>query len=306
MGCRVEAGMQPPQHTPPGLEPQDLPLAPLAGQPMPAATSGEASVPSTAAEQELSKATQVLVESSNRALRQSSEKLSLLEAQLSELRTSLEAINTDLAAERKQRIVAEAQLAAHLASARDAEPAALLREAGERQLELVKRLETGFDTALSCTNQQPPAHTIYQPVRLIALSVFLPALVGAALGGGVALLGLQILWPSRKASPPAQPATAQLSSLKPVDAGTKPPPPARKDTLHLRCDQPCWLDVRDIPSNRVLVSRNLKGRLSLQIGTGLDVFTARGDLLKIRINDGPETRFSKRLAGKRTFLPPKT
>jgi hypothetical protein len=278
----MEAGMQPPQHTPPGLEPQDLPLAPLAGQPMPAATSGEASVPSTAAEQELSKATQVLVESSNRALRQSSEKLSLLEAQLSELRTSLEAVNTDLAAEREQRIVAEAQL------------------------ELVKRLETGFDTALSCTNQQPPAHTIYQPVRLIALSVFLPALVGAALGGGVALLGLQILWPSRKASPPAQPATAQLSSLKPVDAGTKPPPPARKDTLHLRCDQPCWLDVRDIPSNRVLVSRNLKGRLSLQIGTGLDVFTARGYLLKIRINDGPETRFSKRLAGKRTFLPPKT
>jgi hypothetical protein len=64
--------------------------------------------------------------------------------------------------------------------------------------------------------------------------------------------------------------------------------------------------VRDLPSNRVLVSRNLKGRLSLQIGTGLDVFTARGDLLKIRINDGPETRFSKQLTGKRIFLPLKT
>jgi len=268
MKCRVPAGMQPPQHNPPGLEPQD---APLAGQPMPAATSGEASNPLTAAEQELSKATQVLVESSNRALRQSSEKLSLLEAQLSELRTSLEAVNTDLAAEREQRIVAEAQL------------------------ELVKRLETGLNTSLSSTKQIPAAHTSYQSARLIALSVLLPALLGAALGGGVALLVLQAWLPSRQDSP-----------LKPVDAGTKPPPPARKDTLHLRCDQPCWLDVRDIPSNRVLVSRNLKGRLSLQIGTGLDVFTARGNLLKIRINDGPETRFSKQLTGKRIFLPPKT
>ena len=296
--------MQPPQQNPQGPEPKD---ASSSEQLLPAVTSGEASIPSTTAEQQLSKATQILVESSNRALRQSSEKLSLLEAELSELRTCLEGINANLAAERKQRIVAEAQLAAHLASARDAaEPAALLREAGERQLELVKRLETGFDTALSCTNQQQPAHTTYQPVRLIALSVFLPALVGAALGGGVALLGLQIWWPSRKVSHPAQPITAQLSPLKPVDAAPKPPPPVRKDTLHLRCDQPCWLDVRDIPSNRVLVSRNLKGRLSLQIGTGLDVFTARGDLLKIRINDGPETRFSKLLAGKRTFLPPQT
>jgi len=273
--------MQPPQQNPPGSEPQD---APLSGQPL------------TAADQELSKATQVLVESSNRALRQSSEKLSLLEAELSELRTSLEGVSANLAAEREQRIVAEAQLAAHLA----------FREAGERQLELVKRMETAFNTGLSRTNQRPPAPASTHEGRRNVVSVFLSALGGAVLGAGVALLGLQIWWPSRQASHLSQPATAEQSSLKPVDAVTKLPPPARNDSLHLRCDQPCWLDVREIPGNRVLVSKNLKGKLSLQIGTGLDVFTARGDLLKIRINNGPETPFSKRLAGKRTFLPPKT
>ena len=295
--------MQPPQHNPSGPEPQD---ASLSEQPLPAATSGEASIPSTTAEQELSKATQILVESSNRALRQSSEKLSLLESEMSELRTWLEGVSANLAAEREQRFAAEAKLASVLASAKNAEPAALLREAGERQLELVKLMEAAFNTGLSRTNQPPPAPESTHPVRRIFLSVFLSALGGAVLGAGVAVLGLQSWWPRRQASPPALSATAQLSPLKPVDAGTKSPPPARNDTLHLRCDKPCWLDVREIPGNRVLVSKNLKGRLSLQIGTGLDVFTARGDLLKIRINNGPETPFSKRLAGKRTFLAPKT
>ena len=273
--------MQPPQHNPSGPEPQG---APLSGQPL------------TAAEQELSKATQVLVESSNLALRQSSEKRSLLEAELGELRTCLEGVSANLAAEREQRIVAEAQLAAHLP----------FHEAGERQLELVKRMEAALSTGLSCTNQQPPALASTHEIRRFVVYVFLSALGGAVLGAGVALLWLQIWWPRRQASPPALPATAQLSSLKAVDAGTKSPPPARNDTLHLRCDQPCWLDVRDIPGSRVLLSKHHKGRLSLQIGTGLDVFTARGDRLKIRINNGPETSFSKPLAGKRTFLPPKT
>jgi hypothetical protein len=244
--------MQPPQHNPSGPEPQG---APLSGQPL------------TAAEQELSKATQVLVESSNLALRQSSEKRSLLEAELGELRTCLEGVSANLAAEREQRIVAEAQL------------------------ELVKRMEAALST---------------HEVRRIVVYVFLSALGGAVLGAGMALLWLQIWWPRRQANPPALPATAQLSSLKAVDAGTKSPPPTWNDTLNLRCDQLCWLDVRDIPGNRVLVSKNHKGRLSLQIGTGLDVFTARGDRLKIRTNNGPETSFSKPLAGKRTFLPPKT
>jgi len=291
--------MQPPQHNPPGPEPQD---APLSEQPLPAATSDEVSIPLTPAEQELGKATQILVESSNRALRQSSEKLSLLQDEVSELRTCLEGVSANLAAEREQRIVAEAQLAAHLASARNNELAALLREAAERQLEQVKRME-GFSTALS-SNQRPPAPESTYQARRNVVSAFLSALAGAVVGGGVAVLGMQMLWPSRQASHLAQPATAQHSPLKPVDAGTKPPSPVRKDTLHLRCDQSCWLDVRDIPSNRVLVSKNLKGKLSLQIGSGLDVFTARGDLLKIRINDGPESPFSKRLAGNRTFLPP--
>ena len=300
--------MQPPQQNPQGPEPKD---ASSSEQLLPAVTSGEASIPSTTAEQQLSKATQILVESSNRALRQSSEKLSLLESEMSELRTWLEGVSANLAAEREQRFAAEAELASVLASAKNAEPAVLLREAGERQLELVKRMEAAFNTVMSSTNQRPPApdstsEARRNEARRNVVVAFLSALAGAVIGGGVALLGLQIWWPSRQASHLSQPATAEQSSLKPFDAVTKLPPPARNDSLHLRCDQPCWLDVREIPGNRVLVSKNLKGKLSLQIGTGLDVFTARGDLLKIRINNGPETPFSKRLAGKRTFLPPKT
>lgn len=300
---------QPPQHKPSGPEPQD---APVTGPTLPSAPGGRASTVIPAAEQELSKATQVLVESSNRALRQSSEKLSLLEAELSELRTCLESVSANLTAEREQRIVAEAQLAAHLASARDRDPAELLREAGERQLDLVERMEMVLKAGLSSTQQQSLAPSSIQDTASTpdtgrhALSIFLPALSGAALGGGVALLGLQVWWPSRQVSPPAPPAAAQLSALKGGDAATQPAPAAQNDTLHLRCAQPCWLDVREVRSNRILISRNLKGSLSVPIGKGLDVFTARGDLLKIRINDGPETRFSSRVVGKRQFLPPRS
>ena len=86
--------------------------------------------------------------------------------------------------------------------------------------------------------------------------------------------------------------------------GTAPPAtPQRPQTLQLRCAQPCWLEARDVKTGRRVYYNTLKGSTTLPIGSGLEVFSGRADVLKIRINAGPEQRFSTIMVGKRTFMP---
>lgn len=269
------------------------------------------------AQQQLSNATQALVESSNRALQQSSQQLGLLEAELSDLRSRLESVSNDLASERQQRIAAEAQLEAQMVTVRKgapptvptvslseleatlARPADLLRQASERQLELVRSME-------SVMHSRQPASAQPLPNPIQSLALWLSTLGGGVIGGSVVLLGLRMFVPNPSLSGPGSPPNTGAENMptsQPQTRSASAAASAGNGTLHLRCDQPCWLDVRELPGNKPLVAKNLRGNLSLPIGTGLDVFTGRGDLLKVRINDGPETQFSTRIVGKREFLP---
>ncbi len=273
---------------------------------------------SLASQQQLSLATQALVECSNRALQQSSQKLSLLEAELSDLRSRLESVSNDLASERQQRIAAEAQLEAQMVAVRKAAPATvplseleatlarpadLLRQASERQLELVKSMESVMHSRQPV--QSAPAQPLPNPFQSLAL--WLSPLGGGVIGGSVVLLGLRMFASNPSLTGPGSPTIAGTEDMPTAQPQTRYASEAASTsngTLYLRCDQPCWLDVHELPGNKPLVAKNLKGNLSLPIGTGLDVFTGRGDLLKVRINDGPETQFSTRMVGKREFLPP--
>lgn len=138
------------------------------------------------------------------------------------------------------------------------------------------------------------------PLLLITLS----AMTGGLLGGVIAGLALQLGRPA--AVRPTELSTSSVTSPAPASEAQKPASAvsAGGDTLRLRCDQPCWIDVREMGSKRVLVSRNLRGTLTLPLNTGLDVFTGRGDLLMIQINNNPETRFSTGTVVRRLVLPP--
>ena len=207
-------------------------------------------------DQEFRQATQALVESSNRALRQFSEKVSRQDQELSELRARLQSVSQQLTAEREQRIAAEAQLAA-----------------------LTPR-------------EAPRPGPRPRPITLAALG-------GGLLAGALAMLALQPRWWAGRLAAPLS-----TSGLEPLAA---PPAAAsagqQDDTLHLRCEQPCWLKARDLGSGGTLVEKTMSGSISLPLGRGLEVFTGRGDLMLVRLNDGPETRFSRSPVVQRRFLP---
>ena len=271
---------------------------------------------------EFSNAAQELVQSSNNALRQSNQKLSLLEAEVSALRARLEAVSENLASEREQRIAAEAQLTAQLALSRNrstgdsgtamedlqsklVQSADILREAGERQLYVVKRLEA----SLQAGDPRMPSTRTIPGITQQLLSGFLPALGGGVLGGGLVLLGMQVTGSGRQAGIPLVRSTTQVNGdqQKPATSSSalsqQSSSKATSDTLHISCIKPCWLDIREVDTKKILVYKNFSGNLSLPIGRGLDVFTGRGDLLKIKINEGPETTFSKQLVAERLILP---
>lgn len=218
----------------------------------------------------LRQAMQELVESSNRALGQSSEKMAALEVELEDLRRQLQSIKRSLSSEQDQPITAEALVSI---------------------TELLRRLEatTARGNGLCRT--------------------FVVAFSGTLLAAALVLSSVALLrGTGGQTSKPPPPAAIDSQS----QAQAQPTPQARdtarsgtasSETLQLSCAQPCWLEARDVQTGRRLYYKNLKGSTTLPIGSGLEVFSGRGDVLKIRINDGPEQRFSSIMVAKRTFMP---
>lgn len=253
--------------------------------------------------------TQELVESSNRALGQSNQKLVALETELADMQSRFEKVGGTLASERKMRMAAESQLAALLEISRGAEPAAAVEAITRADIqELLRRLDAA-PAAAKAPAKAGGASGLF--------GMLLAMVAGGALGAALTLLTLP-LWEAGRQTPKrllpdtlnqpqsqlqAQKTGGSGSQLRP--SSTAPPSttaPAR-DILRLRCVQPCWLEVTELNSGKQLFFSMFKGSTSFPIGAGLEVFTGRGDQLKIRINDGQETPFSTRRVGKRTFLP---
>jgi len=232
---------------------------------------------------QLRQATQELVESSNRALRQTSQTIAALEAERADLRSRLESVSQALSSERDQRLVAEARLAARLeeSSTPPPVPDELLVQVNERQRELLQRLEA------TATPSRGPWPTV------------LAAFAGSVLGAVLMLTILPLLGIGRQTEKHRQ----TENQLIPSSESARTTPAKPRDTLQLRCEIPCWLEVREMKTGKVLFYKTLKGSTTLPIGAGLEVFSGRGDVMKIRINDGEEAPFSNRTVGKRTFMP---
>lgn len=133
-----------------------------------------------------------------------------------------------------------------------------------------------------------------------------------SLGGGLlsAVLVLALLpWQSGRQpglAPSAQPPVAG------VEAGSGASPPGESkaaarqagETLEFRCDEPCWLDIREAESRRPVFAKLHKGTALFAMGSGLDVFSGRADLVKVRINDGAEQPLLPgAVVGSRVFRP---
>ena len=244
-------------------------------------------------DQAFREATQALAESSNRALRQFSEKLSRQDDELSNLRDQLQSVSQALAAERDQRIAAEAQLAAL------SQPLAQLQQLAEGQMQLL----TLLDTMRRNGEGQPVAQSPSRPGPTRLLQAGLAALGGGLLAGALMTLALQPWqWAGRPGSA-EQPLAGTPAARSVADSGVATAGAPQRDTLHLRCQQPCWLEVKELRSNRKLVYKTIVGSISLPLANGLQVFTGRGDMLRVRINDGSEARFSANAVAQRYFFP---
>lgn len=205
-----------------------------------------------------------LVESSNRALGQSSEKLAALELDLADLRRQLQGMEHRLSSERDQRLMAESLVA--------------ITELLRRQETLAAR-GNGLGRAV--------------------VAVW----CGSLLAGLLVLASLAWWGQHRQPQANPQPRATSRTGTAPPATPRQPQPQPQPQTLQLRCAQPCWLEARDLKTGRRVYYNTLKGSTTLPIGSGLEVFSGRADVLKIRINDGPEQRFSTIMVGKRTFMP---
>jgi hypothetical protein len=168
------------------------------------------------------------------------------------------------------------------------------RRLESRQLALIERMEALLDKAERQGIR--PAAAGGWPFQLRTL---LPSLAAGILGGGLVLAMQPWLGgPRQAAQSPGRPNPAQpAASPEPVQA---------QETLQLSCRQPCWLDIRTVDSGKRVYYSLLKGTANLAMGSGLDVFSGRADLVKVRINDGPEQPLlSGRVVGSRVIRPAK-
>jgi hypothetical protein len=79
-----------------------------------------------------------------------------------------------------------------------------------------------------------------------------------------------------------------------------------KETVQFRCAEPCWLDIRRADNGKRVFYKLLKGTANFAVGSGLDVFSGRADLVKVRINDGPEQPLLPgKVVGSRVIRPAK-
>lgn len=162
----------------------------------------------------------------------------------------------------------------------------------------------------SSQEQAPPAA---RPSTIPGWLALLLSLVAGMVGGGLVMTLL--LWLSaprpiaqapgpREASRPEPSGAASSAAAPSRPAGARSADARAQQTLQLRCDQPCWLDVRTANTGQQVYYKLLKGTVNLPLGSGLDVFSGRADLVKLRINDGPEQPFLPgRVVGGRVIAP---
>jgi hypothetical protein len=204
--------------------------------------------------------------------------------------------------EHERRLKAEAQLAAlQPQSVGETNSARALAEhvhLETRQLELLERMELLLQKLEMLGGQ--PAATNSWPVQLGKL---LAPLAAGILGGGVVVAMLPWLGSPRPAA--QSPGLAEPQPRAAASAG-QAEEEEEKETLQFRCAEPCWLDIRRADNGKRVFYKLLKGTANFAVGSGLDVFSGRADLVKVRINDGPEQPLLPgKVVGSRVIRPAK-
>ena len=214
--------------------------------------------------------------------------------ELDRLKHELEVTTAKLRQEHEQLLKAEAQLAAvQQEPVGDATSARAIQKRlrlETRQMELIERMELLLDKENGLGVRSAAANG--WPFQLRNL---LSSLAAGMLGGGMVVGMLPWLGVQRQvAQSPGQ--------LDPVPPAASPVQP--QETVQFRCAEPCWLDIRTADSGKRVFYKLLKGTANFAVGTGLDVFSGRADLLKVRINEGEEQPFLPgQVVGSRVIRP---
>jgi hypothetical protein len=167
------------------------------------------------------------------------------------------------------------------------------------QQKQIQSMEAQLQLLLQTLAEQAPQAT--RPTTSKSWLALLPPLAAGMVGGGMVVTLLPLLGTRL----PIAQAPSELDGSRPEQSSSAQPRPARaQQTLQLRCDQPCWLDVRTANSGKRVFYKLLNGTANLALGSGLDVFSGRADLVKMRVNDGQEQPFLPgRVVGSRVILP---
>jgi hypothetical protein len=185
------------------------------------------------------------------------------------------------------------------------------RQLQTRQLELMQSVESLLTVLeVQRTQKAEPAGKVGW---LSLMKTLLTSLSGGILGGGLVLAMGPWLSSQRsmakldQQSAEAQPGVSGVGGSQPIQAqqgeslGRAAQTP---ETVQFRCAEPCWLDIRTADSGKRVFYKLLKGTANFAVGTGLDVFSGRADLLKVRINEGEEQPFLPgQVVGSRVIRP---
>lgn len=216
--------------------------------------------------------------------------------EMDSLKHELEVTTAKLRQEHEQLLKAEAQLAAvqqePVGDATSARAIQELLRLETRQMELIERMELLLDKENGLGVRSAAANG--WPFQLRSL---LSSLAAGMLGGGMVVGMLPWLGVQRQVAQ----SPGQLDPAPPAASPVQP-----QETVQFRCAEPCWLDIRTADSGKRVFSKLLKGTANIAVGTGLDVFSGRADLVKVRVNDGAEEPLlSGRVVGGRVIRPSK-
>lgn len=113
---------------------------------------------------------------------------------------------------------------------------------------------------------------------------------------------------SQQPPAPAEPAAPAKPAAPAEPAMRQSQRPAN---LEIKCDRPCWLEIRSQGNHtspeQLLFYGLLKGTRKVPFGRPLSVFSGRTDLVRLRVNNGPWQPFvtaTKSLVGERRLQPP--
>jgi hypothetical protein len=180
-----------------------------------------------------------------------------------------------------------------------------------RQLELMQSVESllAVFEVQGIQKAEPAGRGGWQSL----MKTLLTSLSGGILGGGLVLAMGPWLSSQRSMaeldgqSTEAQSEVSGVSESQPVQSqpGESQGRAAQApETVQFRCAEPCWLDIRTADSGKRVFYKLLKGTANFAVGTGLDVFSGRADLLKVRINEGEEQPFLPgQVVGSRVIRP---